>query len=79
MTKVQDHMISLAVKRNDLKMACKLALMASIENQYTNLDNAYSKVRDHVTPKQWSGYLAALTKDGSYQPMYDFPGWGKML
>lgn len=78
MSKVQQHCLKIAVQRGDLKLRCKLALMQSVENKYTNLDNAYSKVREHVTPAQWAGYLSALTKEGVYGPVVGYPGWGKM-
>jgi hypothetical protein len=72
MTKVKAHLLSIALIKGNLKLAAHLAMLASIEYGNTvNLDNAYAKVKDAITPKQWSGYLGALAKDGVYAPCTD--------
>ena len=77
MTKVQTHLIGIALKKNK-KLACYLALLACVENRYTYLDNAYAMVRHEVSPQEWAGYLSALTKDGKYQAEHgEYAGhWG---
>jgi len=76
MSKVQKHLIGLNLKNGNFKLACHLALCASIENQSVYLPNAYDKVKSHITPHQWAGYLSALTKEGKYSPIDDF--WGEV-
>lgn len=79
-TNVKTHCIALAVKRGDLKMACKLALFASIENgNSVYLPNAYAMVAADVTKRQWAAYLSMLAQDGVYEASQDqeFVGfWG---
>lgn len=57
------------------KQACYQALLNNVENNNdVYLPNAYNEVKAFVTPKQWSGYLGALTKEGLYNPVDDFFG-----
>lgn len=75
MSNAKNHLIKVAIKADNLKLACKIALCACIENNNeVYLPNAYAKVSQHVTPHQWAGFLASLTKDGFYSPVDDYFG-----
>lgn len=57
---------------------CFKALKNNIENDnMVYLPNAYNDVKNFVNPKQWSGYLSALTIAGFYKPVDKF--WGEVV
>jgi hypothetical protein len=67
MTKIQKNCFNIAVKTKNYLLAVKLALIANREGgDYVYLDNVYHELKDVISPKQFSGYLSALTKDGFY-------------
>jgi len=76
LTKVQTHCITLAIKRADITLAVKLALMANVEGgNYVYLDNAKSDVSKHgVSAHQFAGALSVLTAQGYYKQIDGYFG-----
>jgi len=73
MTKVQKRCFELAVKKNNMLLAVKLALCACIENNNTMyLPNVYSGYLSNIMSKnQFAGYLSVLEKQGFYGSYHD--------
>ena len=70
MSAVKINLIRVNLNAGNVTLACHIALLDSIEyDKVVNLDNAYAKVRERVTPTQWRSALAVLAKQGKYQSM----------
>jgi len=68
MTKTQANCLNTAIKSGNLELACKLALLANVEQgTQVYLPNAYADIQPHVTRHQWAGYLSSLAKKGEYK------------
>lgn len=82
MSNVKANLIKVNAKKGNLTTAAHIALLKNMEDgNMVYLDNAYGDVEEYMTPRQWAGCLANLTKQGKYQPMYgEYEGdWGMII
>lgn len=70
---VKTHCMQVAVKAGKIELACKLALLANLENgNGVFVDNAKGDAMNAgMTAHQFAGGLAALTAKGVYTPSSD--------
>ena len=81
MSNVKTNLIKVNAKKGNLTEAAYIALTNNLEGNMVYLDNAYGDVAEYMTPRQWAGCLANLTKQGRYeQDSGEFGGeWGYVI